>query len=98
MYTLKVFGKKYQVNGFIFSIFGLLALTAIVLSVAGMYLFGSDYLGSGWYGIVVSLMVYGSFTMNDVRYGILADNKFTEFCTTLICWLSVGYFIFAQLK
>lgn len=101
-YTLNIFGGKFQVSKKVFLsllIPMIIYLIGMVWSAfGGVWRFGENFLGSGWYAMIPAIIIMFEIKVNDIPYGFLPSNQFTETIRRMILWSAVCYYIFTVMN
>ena len=101
-YTLNVFGNKFQVSKKVFLsmlIPMIIFLIGIVwTSFGGVWRFGENFLGSGWYAMIPAIIIMSEIKINDVPYGFMPNNKFVDTLRKILLWSAVCYYFFTVIN
>lgn len=84
------FPKKHFIAYLLFFI--TIALIYTILSVIGMFRFGDDYMGSGWYAILTYFALFGKIQIRGVTFTLLNRGLFGKIVSNGIALLAFLYF------
>lgn len=97
-YTVNLFGKKQEVSKQTFLVFAI-PLCAFWLGYiwclcGGVYRFGESFFNSGMLTFTIAFFLFGAITINDVRYALLPENKFTKYLIRILTFTAIVYYFY----
>ncbi len=96
MLTLTMFGKKRQITGKQFAVFGILAVCFFIVGLIGLYKLG------GWMLLLGAIILSASFSTEDHRgerkYAIIQNEKARSIFSGIALWSGVIYFAYSFFK